>query len=55
MACEICNRSSCTRSFHLLESQEDFDRQRALSKSVKEFRDMPEEQHDDYTIHVTTE
>lgn len=25
MACEICGRSSCTRSFHSLEEQESFD------------------------------
>lgn len=26
MACEICGRSSCTRSFHSLEAQEEFDK-----------------------------
>ena len=25
MSCEICGRSSCTRSFHSLEAQEEFD------------------------------
>ena len=25
MACEICRRSSCTRSFHSLSEQEEFD------------------------------
>jgi len=25
MACEICGRSACTRSFHSLEEQEEFD------------------------------
>jgi hypothetical protein len=25
MACEICGRGSCTRSFHSLEEQEEFD------------------------------
>lgn len=25
MACEICGRSNCTRSFHSLEEQESFD------------------------------
>ena len=25
MACEICGRSNCTKSFHSLESQKDFD------------------------------
>lgn len=25
MACEICGRTSCTRSFHSLEEQEEFD------------------------------
>lgn len=26
MGCEICGRSACTRSFHSLEAQEEFDR-----------------------------
>lgn len=26
MACEICGRASCTRSFHSLEEQEEFDK-----------------------------
>lgn len=25
MACEICGRNSCTRSFHALDEQKDFD------------------------------
>ena len=25
MSCELCNRSSCTRCFHSLEEQEEFD------------------------------
>lgn len=25
MSCELCGRSSCTRSFHSLEEQDDFD------------------------------
>ncbi len=25
MSCEICGRGSCTRSFHSLEAQEEFD------------------------------
>ena len=25
MGCEICNRSSCTRSFHTLDEQQEFD------------------------------
>lgn len=27
MACEICGRSSCTRMFHSLSEQEEFDEQ----------------------------
>ena len=26
MGCELCGRSSCTRSFHSLEEQDEFDR-----------------------------
>ena len=26
MTCEICGRSACTRSFHSLKAQEDFDK-----------------------------
>ena len=34
MACEICGRSSCTRSFHSLQDQEDFDNK--IGKYAKE-------------------
>jgi len=33
MACEICGRTSCTRSFHSLEEQERFD---TIADPVKE-------------------
>lgn len=33
MACEICGRNSCTRSFHSLEEQEAFDN---IADAVKE-------------------
>ena len=33
MSCEICGRSNCTRSFHSLESQEQFDE---MADSIKE-------------------
>lgn len=33
MACEICGRNSCTRSFHPLEEQSDFDE---VADNVKE-------------------
>ena len=26
MSCEICNRNNCTRSFHSIEEQSDFDK-----------------------------
>jgi hypothetical protein len=32
MSCEICGRSSCTRSFHSLKAQEDFDTVANLSE-----------------------
>lgn len=33
MACEICGRNSCTRSFHALEEQNDFDN---IADSIKD-------------------
>lgn len=32
--CEICGKSSCTRSFHSLEAQEKFDRRKEMSNDV---------------------
>jgi len=32
MACEICRRSSCTRCFHSLEAQEEFDHIKAAAQ-----------------------
>ena len=29
MSCEICGRGSCTRSFHSIEAQEEFDNRKA--------------------------
>ena len=34
MACEICGRSSCTRSFHNLEAQQAFDERQRMSSDV---------------------
>lgn len=33
MSCELCNKSSCTRSFHSLEEQQDFD---SVADGIKE-------------------
>jgi len=33
MGCEICNKSSCTRSFHSLDEQQDFD---SVADGIKE-------------------
>lgn len=38
MACEICHRSSCTRSFHSLEEQELFDERQTMSDDVDDLR-----------------
>ena len=38
MACEICGRSSCTRSFHSIEEQNDFDDRQLMSSDVDELR-----------------
>jgi len=33
MSCEICGRNSCTKSFHSVEAQQDFD---GLADSIKD-------------------
>ena len=38
MACEICGRSSCTRSFHSLEAQREFDERQEMSSDVEDLR-----------------
>lgn len=38
MSCEICGRSSCTRSFHSIEAQEDFDARKEMSDDVETLR-----------------
>ena len=39
MACQICGRNSCTRSFHSLEDQERFDEKQTMSSDVDDLRD----------------
>jgi hypothetical protein len=34
MACEICGRSSCTRCFHSIEEQDEFDNKIKSSEST---------------------
>ena len=39
MGCEICGRGACTRSFHSLEEQEEFDRVNQTDKIKDRMRD----------------
>jgi len=39
MSCEICGRGACTRSFHSLEAQEEFDRVNQTDKIKDRMRD----------------
>lgn len=36
--CEICRRTSCTRSFHSLDEQERFDERQEMTDDVDELR-----------------
>ena len=38
MSCEICKRSSCTRSFHSFAAQEAFDEREEMSDDVETLR-----------------
>lgn len=38
MSCEICGRGSCTRSFHSLEAQEEYDERQSMPDDVDELR-----------------
>lgn len=38
MACEICGRNSCTRSFHSIKEQERFDDRQKMSNNVDDLR-----------------
>jgi predicted nuclease with TOPRIM domain len=38
MYCEICGRSSCTRSLHSIEAQEEFDEREEMSENVYDLR-----------------
>lgn len=47
MACEICGRGSCTRSFHSLEQQQLYDDLRERfggHKTLNEYLDMEEQE-----------
>ena len=39
MTCEICKRSSCTRSFHSIEEQERYDARQEMSGDIDELRE----------------
>lgn len=39
MSCEICGRGSCTRSFHSIEAQEEFDERQSMSDDVDTLRE----------------
>lgn len=39
MSCEICGRGSCTRSFHSIEAQEEFDERQSMSDDVGTLRE----------------
>ena len=50
MSCEICGRGSCSRCFHPIDSQEEYDRlveQYGAGHTLSELLDMEEEQEDD--------
>jgi predicted RNase H-like nuclease (RuvC/YqgF family) len=40
MACRICNRSSCTESFHSLEEQELYEKARNIDGNVRQIVDL---------------
>lgn len=44
MGCEICGRSACTRSFHSLEEQEEFDRVNKTDEIKERLRNIIERQ-----------
>ena len=48
MACEICGRNSCTRSFHALDEQKEFD---GVADNVKErMKELLKRQVDRLTV-----
>ena len=44
MGCEICGRGACTRSFHSLEEQEEFDRVNKTDEIKERLRNIIERQ-----------
>ena len=44
MGCEICRREACTRSFHSLEEQEEFDRVNKTDEIKERLRNIIERQ-----------
>ena len=44
MGCEICRRGACTRSFHSLEEQEEFDRVNKTDEIKERLRNIIERQ-----------
>ena len=44
MGCEICGREACTRSFHSLEEQEEFDRVNKTDEIKERLRNIIERQ-----------
>jgi len=42
MACEICKRGACTRSFHSLQDQDDFDNKTGKYSEDEEKEDQNE-------------
>ena len=49
MACEICGRASCMRSFHSIEDQERFDARKEMSSDVDELRSEIQDLKEDMT------
>lgn len=47
MSCELCHRSSCTRCFHSLEEQEEFDTQTGRYAPESIFGKVEHEDNDD--------
>ena len=42
MSCVICGRNSCTRSFHSLEEQEEFDKTYKVEETENRIKDLIE-------------
>ena len=62
MGCEICERGACTRSFHSLEEQEEFDRVNKTDEIKERLRNIIERQvnrlkgdyiEDDYYVRLS--